>query len=38
LRKGIEEALGEFIVLGDADGSHDFSETPRFVNKWHEGY
>jgi glycosyltransferase involved in cell wall biosynthesis len=38
LRKGIEEALGEFIVLGDADGSHDFSETPRFVNKWREGY
>ena len=38
LRKGIEEARGEFIVLGDADGSHDFSETPRFVNKWREGY
>src|ERR1019366_3089318 len=30
LRKGIEEARGEFIVLGDANGSHDFSETPRF--------
>ena len=38
LRKGIEEARGEFIVLGDADGSHDFSETPRFVAKWREGY
>src|SRR6266852_8823568 len=38
LRKGIEEAHGDFIVLGDADGSHDFSETPRFVAKWREGY
>jgi len=38
LRKGIEEARGAFIVLGDADGSHDFSEIPRFVAKWREGY
>jgi glycosyltransferase involved in cell wall biosynthesis len=38
LRKGIEAARGKFVVLGDADGSHDFSETPRFVDKWREGY
>jgi len=38
LRKGIEEAGGEFIILGDADGSHDFSEIDRFIAKWHEGY
>lgn len=38
LRKGIEEARGEFIILGDADGSHDFSEIPRFVAKWRQGY
>jgi hypothetical protein len=38
LRRGIEEAQGEFIVMGDADGSHDFSELPRFVSKWREGY
>lgn len=38
LRKGIEVARGEFIILGDADGSHDFSEIPRFVDKWHAGY
>jgi glycosyltransferase involved in cell wall biosynthesis len=38
LRKGIEEARGEFIIFGDADGSHDFSEIPRFVAKWREGY
>ncbi|HEX6767381.1 MAG TPA: glycosyltransferase family 2 protein [Polyangiaceae bacterium] len=37
LRKGIEEARGEFIVMGDADDSYDFSETPRFVTKWREG-
>jgi glycosyltransferase involved in cell wall biosynthesis len=38
LRKGIEEARGAFIILGDADGSHDFSEIDRFVAKWREGY
>src|SRR5438094_1202927 len=38
LRKGIEEARGQFIIMGDADGSHDFSEIPRFVSKWREGY
>jgi len=38
LRKGIEEARGAFIILGDADGSHDFSEIPRFVAKWRAGY
>jgi glycosyltransferase involved in cell wall biosynthesis len=38
IRKGVEEARGAFIIIGDADGSHDFSELPRFVAKWHEGY
>jgi len=38
LRKGIEEARGAFILLGDADGSHDFSEAHRFIAKWREGY
>jgi hypothetical protein len=38
LRKGIVEARGEFIVLGDADGSHDFAEIPRFIAKWREGF
>jgi glycosyltransferase involved in cell wall biosynthesis len=38
LRRGLEQARGEFIVMGDADGSHDFSELPRFVAKRHEGY
>ena len=37
-RVGIQAAQGEFVILGDADGSHDFSEIPRFVVKWREGY
>jgi glycosyltransferase involved in cell wall biosynthesis len=38
LRTGIQQAHGDFIILGDADGSHDFTEIGRFVNKWREGY
>jgi hypothetical protein len=38
LRKGIEEARGAFVIMGDADGSHDFSEIPRFVEQWRKGY
>jgi glycosyltransferase involved in cell wall biosynthesis len=38
LRKGIEEAHGKFIIMGDADDSYDFSEVPRFVAKWRDGY
>jgi len=38
LRKGIGEARGQFIIMGDADDSYDFSEVPRFVAKWREGY
>ena len=38
LRKGIQEARGKFIIMGDADDSYDFSEVPGFVVKWREGY
>jgi len=38
LRKGIADARGDFLILGDADGSHDFSEIDRFIAKWREGY
>lgn len=38
LRAGIEAARGEFIVMGDADDSYDFSELPKFVAKWREGH
>ena len=38
LRKGIEEARGEFIIMADGDDSYDFSEVARFVAKLGEGY
>lgn len=38
LRGGFELARGRFIIMGDADDSYDFSEVPRFVAKWREGY
>jgi glycosyltransferase involved in cell wall biosynthesis len=38
LRAGIAAACGEFIVMGDADDSYDFSAVPQFVAKWREGY
>jgi glycosyltransferase involved in cell wall biosynthesis len=38
LRTGIENARGAFVILGDADGSHDFGEIGRFIAKWREGY
>jgi hypothetical protein len=37
LRTGIEEARGDFIIVGDADDSYDFSEVPKFVEKWRAG-
>lgn len=38
LRAGIEAAKGQFVVMGDADDSYDFSELPRFLEKWRQGY
>lgn len=38
LRKGIEQARGDFVLIGDADDTYDFSELPRFVDKWRAGY
>jgi glycosyltransferase involved in cell wall biosynthesis len=38
LRNGIANAHGEFIIMGDADDSYDFSEVPKFVAKLREGY
>ena len=35
---GINAAQGEFIIMGDADDSYDFLQTPRFVEKLREGY
>jgi glycosyltransferase involved in cell wall biosynthesis len=38
LRAGIEAAQGDFIVMGDGDDSYDFTEVPKFVEKWRAGY
>ena len=38
LQAGIAASLGQFIIMGDADDSYDFSEVPKFVLKWREGY
>lgn len=37
LMAGIEAASGEFIIMGDADDSYDFTEIPKFVEKLREG-
>jgi glycosyltransferase involved in cell wall biosynthesis len=38
LRKGIQEARGSFVIMGDADDSYDFREVPKFIEKWKAGY
>lgn len=38
LQGGIEGSLGKFVIMGDADDSYDFLETPKFVEKLREGY
>jgi glycosyltransferase involved in cell wall biosynthesis len=38
LRGGIEAANGQWIIVGDADDSYDFSHIEGFVQKLREGY
>ena len=38
LRGGISASRGEFVVMGDCDGSYDFGHAPRIVEKLQEGY
>lgn len=38
LMAGIEAAHGRYVVMGDADQSYDFGETPKIVAKLEEGY
>jgi glycosyltransferase involved in cell wall biosynthesis len=38
LMGGINAARGKFLLMGDADGSYDFAEAPRFVAKLREGF
>lgn len=33
LRRGIAEAKGEIIVMGDGDGSYDFAESGKLIDK-----
>lgn len=37
LIKGIEASTGELILIGDADGSYDFSELSKFILKFNLG-
>jgi glycosyltransferase involved in cell wall biosynthesis len=38
LMGGINAARGRYIIMGDADDSYDFLETPKFVEKLRQGY
>ncbi|HVB34785.1 MAG TPA: glycosyltransferase family 2 protein [Patescibacteria group bacterium] len=38
VRGGIAAARGRFVITGDSDGSHDFSEISLFMDKLREGY
>lgn len=33
IRTGMEKAKGEYLIFADGDGSYDFSETPKFLEK-----
>jgi glycosyltransferase involved in cell wall biosynthesis len=35
---GVRAASGQWIIMGDADDSYDFSEADRFVKKFQEGF
>ena len=38
LMAGIRESRGRWVVMGDADGSYDFAEIPRFVSELRNGF
>lgn len=38
LRGGIAAAHGRYVIMGDADGSYDFSNLTLFIEKLHAGY
>ncbi len=38
LTGGIQAAAGEWIIMGDADDSYDFSDITGFVKKFRQGY
>jgi len=36
--KGIKQARGKYIIIGDADDTYDFYEIPKFIQLLKEGY
>jgi glycosyltransferase involved in cell wall biosynthesis len=38
LMGGIGAARGRYVIMGDADQSYDFGETPKFVERLRQGY
>ena len=38
LQKGIEEAKGEYVIMGDSDDSYDFSNLMPYVEQLRAGY
>jgi glycosyltransferase involved in cell wall biosynthesis len=38
LRAGIESAKGQWIIMGDSDGSYDWSDLTPFLGKLREGF
>jgi glycosyltransferase involved in cell wall biosynthesis len=38
LRGGFAAARGKYLVMGDADGSYDFEQAPRYVEKLRQGF
>ncbi len=38
LRKGIQDAKGDFVIMADCDGSYDFGEAPALISKLIEGF
>lgn len=38
LRGGFAAARGRFLIMGDADGSYDFEQAPRYVEKLRQGF
>ncbi len=37
-KKGISQARGRFILIGDADGTYDFSDIMKFIEPLRQGY
>jgi glycosyltransferase involved in cell wall biosynthesis len=36
--RGLREARGQYIVIGDSDNTYDFADIPKFLNALRQGY